>query len=209
MPDIEPKMKALGADPTQTKPDGSPKYTLPVIFDDATGKYVSESMKIAEYLEAAYPDKPSLFPFGTLAPIHLFNEYLPGIIQPAFIVIISEFIQKLNAPTLDYIRRTREPLMGKTLEEMIPSSQEKVALLAATKDNFSKLDAIYASNGGGKAYFYGDTPSYADLLLVAHFIWIKLSLGAESPEWKAISNEWDGGRWGKLLKTLEKYNVST
>ncbi|KLO18097.1 hypothetical protein SCHPADRAFT_136906 [Schizopora paradoxa] len=208
MCDIGPKMKALGADPTQTNPDGSPKYTLPVIYDDATGKCVSESMKIAEYLEATYPDKPSLFPFGTYAPIHLFNEYFPDVVQPGFIVFVSAFTDKLNPPTLEYIRRTREPLMGKKLEEMIPSPEEKVTLLAATKENFSKLDAIYASNGAGKMYFFGNIPSYADLILAANLIWIMLSVGMESNEWNAISNEWDGGRWGTLLKTLEKYNVN-
>jgi len=206
MSDIEAKMKDLGAEPTATKPDGSPKYTLPTIHDDATGKFISDSMKIAEYLEATYPEKPSLFPFGAHAPVYLFNEQLPTIIPPSAPILTSGMLPKLNPPTVAFFRRTIEPIIGKKLEELTPHGEERVAQLAAVKEGFAKLAAIYSSNGGDKPYFYGDVPSYADLILVAVLIWIRTALGPENTEWKSIE-ECDGGKWGNLLKLMEKYNV--
>jgi len=209
LPDIEPRMKAIGAEPTTTKPDGSPMYTLPVIFDDMTGKVLSESMKIAEYLEATYPNTPSLFPFNAHAPIHLINEYFsPTVIRPAADVFQSNTMSdfKLNPPSLHSLRVYWKTIYGKTPEE-VPRGETRAAMLAASKEAFSKLAAMYSANGGEKLYFFGDVPSYADFIIVAYLLWIRLGMGPENLEWKAIE-EWDGGRWGKLLKVLEKYNVS-
>lgn len=207
MCDIEATMKKLGAEATTTKRDGSPKYTLPTIFDDTTRKFVSESMKISEYLEATYPDKPSLFPFGAHAPIHLFNAYvIPTAIEPAYFVFTSGTLSKLNPPTVEYLRKTLEPVFNKKLEEMTPQGETRAAQLAAAKEGFSKLASIYSSNGGGKPYFYGDVPSYADVLLAAHLLWIMVGMGPDSPEWNSIE-EWDDGRWGNLVKLMKKYYV--
>ncbi|KLO06910.1 hypothetical protein SCHPADRAFT_909965 [Schizopora paradoxa] len=209
MCDIEPKMKELGAQPTTTKPDGSPMYTLPVIYDDATGKYISDSMKISEYLEATYPDKPSLYPFEAHAPIRMFHEFFhSNAIKPAVLLITLAVLPKINAPSFDHIRRTREAIFGKTLEELTPKGDERTAQLASCKAGFSKLAEVYSSNGDGKPYFYGAVPSYADLIVAAYLLWIKASIGHESPEWKEISGEWDGGQWGELLNLLWKYNVA-
>jgi len=207
MPDIEPTMKKLGAEPTGKNVDGSPRYTLPVIHDDATGKFISDSMKIAEYLEATYPDKPSLFPFDAHAPVCLFNEQVsPTVIQPAVFIYMTGMLPKMNPRTIEFFRRTREAVFKKKLEELEPHGEARVAQFAAAKEGFSKLAAIYSSNGGDKPYFYGNVPSYADLILVAYLLWIMTSIGPENPEWKVIE-EWDGGRWGNLLKLLTKYNV--
>ena len=127
-------MKEIGAEPTTVKPDGSPKYTLPVIHDDVTGKVVSDSLKIAEYLEATYPDTPSLFPGGAHAPIHLLSEYFfPTVIKPAFFVFLSNIMFKFTPRGLENFRETREPLFKKTLEEMVPKGEARSAMLAATK----------------------------------------------------------------------------
>jgi hypothetical protein len=61
--DIQDVGKAIGATPTDKRPSGEPRYTLPSIIVPATGEVVSNSAKIAAYLEAKYPDKP-LFPEG-------------------------------------------------------------------------------------------------------------------------------------------------
>ena len=61
------KLKAAGAPPNSIKEDGTETYRTPTIIDDSTGKGVTESMIIAEYLDETYPDKPLLFPPGTAA----------------------------------------------------------------------------------------------------------------------------------------------
>ena len=73
-PDICPRMREMGAEPTGKWESGAPLYTLPVIKDDATGKVVSDSWKIALYIEDTYADKPTLFPFGVRAPVEFFES---------------------------------------------------------------------------------------------------------------------------------------
>lgn len=51
----------IGAKPTTTKPDRSPKYTLPVIYNPSTKLVISDSIVIAKYLEKQYPDMTKLF----------------------------------------------------------------------------------------------------------------------------------------------------
>ena len=57
----------IGAKPTGTWPDGSPKYTVPAIYDPSTKTAVSDSVAIAQYLDATYPDTPRVIPEGTEA----------------------------------------------------------------------------------------------------------------------------------------------
>lgn len=47
--------------------NGTPYYSLPVIQDPNTGeeKIISDSARIAEYLDSTYPDTPKIVPVGT------------------------------------------------------------------------------------------------------------------------------------------------
>ena len=202
-PDIEPELKRLGAEPTGKWTDGGIKYTLPVIYDDSTGKFVSDSMTIAEYLEDTYPNTPSLFPFGARAPIHMFVTMFSGSGSMAFrMVTIQATFHILNPSSAEYFRRTREELFGKTLEELAPEA-EKGALFNAGKEDLSKIAAILSTNGHGLPYFYGTTISYADLVILSYLLYAKAVLGQG---FKAIE-EWDDGRWGRLLDATTEYQV--
>ncbi|KAF8994799.1 hypothetical protein BDQ17DRAFT_1524749 [Cyathus striatus] len=64
-PDIETTSKNLGIPPTATKVDGSPYYTLPAIHDSSTNKALADSLRIAQYLDATYPDTPAVVMKGT------------------------------------------------------------------------------------------------------------------------------------------------
>ncbi|TFK22709.1 hypothetical protein FA15DRAFT_688229 [Coprinopsis marcescibilis] len=60
--------KKHGIPPTGVKPDGSPSYTLPAIHDSKTNATVSDSFKIARYLDETYPDTPAFFPIAIIPP---------------------------------------------------------------------------------------------------------------------------------------------
>ena len=65
-PDIESTLKAAGiVSNTRKKPDGSPTWTVPAIYDPKTKTGITESFAIAEYLDKTYPDTPLLIPPGT------------------------------------------------------------------------------------------------------------------------------------------------
>jgi glutathione S-transferase len=62
--DVESVSKEHGFAPTSTRPDGSPHYTLPAIRDQETGRAVTDSFAIAQYLDEKYPARP-VIPSGT------------------------------------------------------------------------------------------------------------------------------------------------
>ncbi|KAG2012919.1 hypothetical protein CC2G_009870 [Coprinopsis cinerea AmutBmut pab1-1] len=47
-------------DPSTGKAE--PYYTIPVIFDDSTGRAIADSLEIAKYLDETYPDTPKVVP---------------------------------------------------------------------------------------------------------------------------------------------------
>lgn len=201
-PDVEATMKKLGAAPTGTWPDGRPQYTLPVIHDDSTGKFVSDSANIAEYLEATYADKPKLFPFGAKAPVFMFEPFFSSTAAtPIIMILLAESTFKLNPPSEKYFRDTREKSFGKKAEDWAPADQ-RGGMLAAAKEGMSKVAGVLSKNSDGP-FFFGNTPSYADLVLLSYLMWMKLALGAE---WNQIES-WDGGRWKKFLDLTKGYQV--
>ncbi|KAJ7067615.1 hypothetical protein C8F01DRAFT_980401 [Mycena amicta] len=73
-PDIEGLVKDLGGRPTRAKADGRPHDTLPMIHDPSTGETVTDSFKIAVYLDKTYPDTPLLMPSGAFPLLRAFEE---------------------------------------------------------------------------------------------------------------------------------------
>ncbi len=207
-PDIGPRMKELGAEATSEREDGSPRWTLPVIKDDANGRIVADSMKIAMYLDDTYPNKPTLFPFGVRAPIHFFEAYFVNTtIVPGKPIFVSASCFKLNPTSEEFFRRAREANFGLKLEELAPPGPKRNAIWATVKAGFDTFAAKYASNGeGALPYFYGDKISYADLVVVSYLLYIKTVLGPENPEWKEMEG-WNEGRWRKLFELTKKYQV--
>jgi hypothetical protein len=63
--DIASTMQAIGAAPTPSAiPGGPPRYTVPAIYDPNTECTVTDSFKIAQYLDRQYPERP-VIPAGT------------------------------------------------------------------------------------------------------------------------------------------------
>jgi glutathione S-transferase len=62
--DVQAVGQRIGATPSTAYPDGTPRYTLPTIYDPNTGRTVSDSVAIAKYLDEQYPER-RLFPDGT------------------------------------------------------------------------------------------------------------------------------------------------
>lgn len=213
-PDIEKTLKELGGAPTSKKPGtAQDHYTLPAIHDSETGKTITESMNIAVYLDEHFPDKPLLFPFGTHAAIALYNHHFTTVIQPSFgPLYLPPTCWNLNPVSSAYFRKTREEWYKVKMEEMSPAGPKREELLAKTKEAFSTLAKIYATNGLGadgkeKKFFLGDTFSYADAIIAGFLAWPKVLLGEDSEEWKEIAS-WDGGRWAEIVELTKTYQAA-
>ncbi|KAJ7616184.1 hypothetical protein DFH06DRAFT_1107936 [Mycena polygramma] len=202
-PEIEPLCREIGAAPTSNKPDGRPHFTLPVIHDLSTGAVVSDSTKIAVYLDATYPDKPMLMPAGTIGLHRAFEAAAHALIMPLYPYALPASQTNLNPSSAAYFRRTREQARGKTLEDLAPKGEEDIVEWNKLKDGFGKIDEWIRANGEGSPFIIGEVLSYADMWVSAYVLWIKLIL----PEKFEDVKTWHQGRWAKLLQEMEKYET--
>ncbi|QRV89953.1 glutathione S-transferase [Ceratobasidium sp. AG-Ba] len=207
-PDIEALFKNLGVPPTW---EGIPPYMLPMIADPSSDSnknptYVSDSFKIALYLEDKYPSPqyPSLFPPGTRAFHSLFTETFTALFEPLRPTLLPLVGRPgfLDSRGEEYFRRTRGERFGKPLDQVAkedgPRSWEEA------REKWNAFGKHLAQNKSGP-FVMGDQISYADLMLGALFYWVRvIEPGDEMKLWKDMSS-WQDGRWGKLWAEVEQY----
>jgi len=209
-PDVEALCKKIGAPATGQKDDGSPYYSVPTIYDPSTKSVVTDSFKIALYLDKQYPDAPKLFPHNTQALIHNTLETVGSVATPSFFLVIADIWTSLNEASQGYFRETREKKFAKKLEEITPEGSEQEEALWKQLDGALKNVGELIDLTGGP-YIMGDTVSYADLLLAAQFIWVKRCWSGASGGDGETSQKWerfcglDGGRWKTYAALLSKY----
>ncbi|KAH7916806.1 hypothetical protein BJ138DRAFT_1096937 [Hygrophoropsis aurantiaca] len=205
LPDIEAIALTIGASPTGMRRNGNPFYTLPIIQDPNTGKVISDSFTIAEYLDATYPDRTTLFPAGTKALIAAFEDEVQRAREGMNFLQMTLTCSLLNAPSEDFFRESRERIFGKKLGELSPAGEKRDADLAMTKKKgFAILDNRLSKSHG--RYVMDDIISFADVILGAWLLWIKNIQGADSAVWKDVAS-WNSGRWQARLKNLDKFIV--
>jgi len=202
-PDVASTLQSAGVPPTSRKPDGSPMYTLPAIIDPNTGTAMADSLLIAEYLDATYPDRPMLVPNGTQTLLQAFVMAVTNNISPMFRFSMLITCKEILSERSDvYMRESRNDLLqGASVEDIYPKGEE-------AKVEWKKLEDGMAGIGqwlGDRKFVMGDRISFADFILGGWLRTFKTIWGAESKQWKDIAS-WDGGRWGRFLDNLEVYS---
>lgn len=131
------------------------------------------------------------------------------IATPLVAIFLPAVCKKLlPGPSEEYVRRTREPMLGKVevLEER--ARREGEEMWKAAEGPGRELAGLVRSGwkeGGGKGpFFEGGVPGYADLIVVG-FLWSTKRHGEEYFE-RVV--EWDqevfGGLWGACEGWMEK-----
>ncbi|EKM52028.1 uncharacterized protein PHACADRAFT_31807 [Phanerochaete carnosa HHB-10118-sp] len=181
--------------------DGSPLYTLPVIYDPSTGRTVAESSDIAKYLDKTYPDTRTLFPKGTAALHEAFVSAYVQVHKALYNIVCCAACYCLNERSQVFYRTTREEDLGMRLEELRTEKGWEDAEAA-----FGKLADWLAANGEGQDDWVmgGGTICFADLRIVSGLMWAKTTLGEESEEWRRICG-WHGGKWKRIVENFEQY----
>ncbi|KAF9218950.1 hypothetical protein BS17DRAFT_770328 [Gyrodon lividus] len=196
-PDIAALAKKIAAPPTSTNNDGSPSYTLPIINDPNTGKVISDSFLIAEYLDATYPGGNTLFPPGTKPLMKAFEAGVVGALGGVLLLQLALTCYKLNPSSEKYFRATREASFGMKIEEFSPEGAKRDTDLAKGKEGLAAVDGWLAKSG---KYVMGDTISYADGILAGWLVWIRITDGI----WQDVAT-WHNGRWATYLATLDSH----
>ncbi|EEB90096.1 hypothetical protein MPER_11745 [Moniliophthora perniciosa FA553] len=204
-PDIEPTCKRLGASWTHIRRDGTLLYTLPIIHDPNTGETISDSPRIAEYLDANYPETPRLFPAGSHALQTAFcYTFERHHINYDVRFIIPKTLLILNPPSYVFFKEAREKQYGSiAMEDFYPKGEEKKELWNKWKDEWTVVDGWLQKNPSGD-FVFGETISWADFVIAGWIMWYRTLLGVDSEEWQDFAS-WHGGRWANLSAKLSRY----
>ena len=139
---------------------------VPVLIDGE--RWVNDSWAIAEYLETAYPDRPSIFggPAGkALARFHA--NWADTFLQPAMVkFVVLDIWQHAAAKDRDYFRQSREERLGKTLEALVADRDKAVI---AFRDSLQPLRLTLKT----QRFLGGDAPLYADYAVLGSFQWCR------------------------------------
>lgn len=201
-PELADLYKKNGVEACETR-NGSPYYTLPLLHDASTGKFVSDSTAIAKYLEATYPDTPRLFPEGSLPILARFRDELKDKLGNLRFFAYPKAYTILNPSSAEYFRRARELEFGKRLEDVPPTGEERVKEWEKIKAGMGDVAGWMKKDG---KFFLGDTLCYADILAASYLMWVRVLFGKDSEEWANITT-WQDGRWATFMKDMEKYET--
>jgi len=137
---------------------------VPVIRDG--DRVVSDSWAIAEYLEDAYPDRPSLFGgAGGRAHARFVNAWADGVMLPGIArLIVRDLLDVVDARDRGYFRQSREARFGRTLEAVQEGREGRLAEFQA-----SLLPVRLVL--GRQTWLGGGAPSYADHILFGTLQW--------------------------------------
>ncbi|KAL0566528.1 hypothetical protein V5O48_015483 [Marasmius crinis-equi] len=195
--EIESTAKSIGAPPTRSKPDGSPKYTLPIIQDSTTGKVVSDSFKIAVYLDQTYPDTPKVVPDGTLVLQSVFADTLfKHYVYPVFLASRQVINTLLGEETLAAQLR----ILGDEFVNPKLSPEEEKQEWGKVEASFEFLGKAYGEQKG-PFVMGGDKPTFADFVVAGFLVFLRETYGKDSEKWKEVSG-WAGGRVGALCSEV-------
>jgi glutathione S-transferase len=140
--------------------------TVPLLLDG--GRAVHDSYAIADHLEDAYPDRPSLFGGpGGRAVSRFVGAWADGTLHPLVARCVVKDIHAVLTPEDQaYFRQSREQRFGATLEAVQANREETVqalrAALAPLRFTLSK-----------QPFLGGAAPLYADYIVFGAFMWAR------------------------------------
>lgn len=141
--------------------------TVPVIRDGET--VVRDSWKIAEHLETAYPDSPSLFggPIGH-GLCQTFNLWADRTLVPAMLpIVVADLFERIDPADRDFFRAMMEGFLKSKLEDTLAGRDKATERLGRT------LDPLRAALRR-QPFVCGAAPAYADYIVFSVFQWARV-----------------------------------
>jgi glutathione S-transferase len=139
---------------------------VPVLVDGET--VVSDSWAIADYLERAYPDAPSLFGGAAGQAVTRFvNAFADSVVNTGIApLIVADIYPLLHEKDRAYFRASREQRFGKPLEEVTANREAEVTGFRQSLDPARRVLA-------GQTFLGGTVPMYADYILFGSLQWAR------------------------------------
>ncbi len=144
---------------------GGKTERLPAIVDD--GEWVLDSWLIAEYLDAKYPDRPTLIGDPSIKPCAQFIEswLWATAVGPWMTCYVKSYRDRSLKVDHEYVTSSRANMLGAPLEEIIVGREDRLPQISA---NLELLRGTLREN----RWFGGDEPNYVDHRLLACFLWL-------------------------------------
>lgn len=139
--------------------------TVPVLVDD--GMVVSDSWKIAEYLDERYPQKLLFDSAQARSEALLIKFWIERTIHPFITRMgVGDFLSVLHEKDKPYFRQTREKRFGMPIEQYM---QTRDQARDGFRDALEPLRAMLAE----QRYVAGNNPGYADYIVFGVLQWMR------------------------------------
>ena len=141
---------------------------VPVLCDNSA--IISDSWRIAEYLETNYTDQPTLFSSPTDKANEKFvSSWVDSQVHPLIAkCVVRDILDVIDPNDREYFRRSREHRFGMSLEEIVANREETRALLKRTLFPVRKVLELNPFLGGTSA-------SFADYSLFGAIMWARIT----------------------------------
>ncbi len=145
---------------------------VPVLIDGA--EIVSDSWRIAQHLDARYPNTPLLFEASATVPLAGFvnswaDRTLLSLISRVILLDIHDCLSPVDQA---YFRASREKRFGESLEAVVA---DRPAHLLALRKGLAPLRDVLRQY----PYVSGAAPAYADYCVFGMFMWARCSSPVE------------------------------
>ena len=141
---------------------------VPVLCDN--NAIISDSWRIAEYLETNYTNQPTLFSSPTNKANEKFvSSWVDSQIHPLIAkCVVKDILDVIDPNDRGYFRRSREERFGMPIDEIVANREETRALLKRTLFPVRKVLEFNPFLGGTSA-------SFADYSLFGAIMWARIT----------------------------------
>ncbi len=153
--------------------------TVPVLVDGE--RTISDSWKIAEYLDTQYADRPALFGGeGGWQLARFTKHWVEGVLFPPLLRILSKDIfERLHAKDKEYFRTSREKRFGQSLEAYTADRDQ-------AREQFRQALTPLRRLLTEQPFLSGKAPAFADYIVFGAFQWARgsspyLLIGHDDP----------------------------
>ena len=136
---------------------------VPVLVDGE--RTVPDSWAIAQYLDEAYPEAPSLL-HGAPAPYLFVAAWNDTVLQAGLVRLIVSDIPALLGEERAYFIESREKRFGMPLAEVTADREARLPAFRATLQPLRQALK-------GRDFLGGATPDYADFIVFGGFMWAR------------------------------------
>jgi len=139
--------------------------TVPVLVD--SGKVVSDSWRIAEYLDKRYPEKPLFACAEVRSEALLIKFWIERTVHPFITRMgVGDFLSTLHEKDKPYFRQTRELRFGMPIEQYM---QDRERAREDFRNALEPLRAMLAE----QHYVAGEKAGYVDYIIFGALQWMR------------------------------------